>query len=70
MPCNVVSTVMEGITKCESSPFVPASLLQYLGKSYNCWYPALMQLEQRVEYVKNDNASLDGTIFEFISYFM
>lgn len=41
---NVIQTLVDGASKCEQLQ-LPPHLVKYLGKTFNCWYPAIQSLE-------------------------
>ena len=62
LPCNVIQTIIESISQSAPAPYLPPLLLQYVGKTYNCWHSSLSLLESRLASSKNDVATMDGII--------
>lgn len=44
---NVIQTLLEALLVSQPQPKLPAELLRYLGKGFNCWHVAISFIEQQ-----------------------
>ena len=53
-------TILEALAACSPPLYLPAPLLRYVGKTFNCWHAALRLLEDRLEYAPDDEQCFDA----------
>ena len=57
---NIAQTLIEAVAACSPPMFIPAPLLRYSAKTFNCWHSVTRLLEDRLLFEPADDEALDA----------
>ncbi|KAF9222005.1 FAT-domain-containing protein [Gyrodon lividus] len=64
---NVIQTLLSGVLACSPPMTLPPHLVKFLAKTYGAWHVSLEILEQSLECVRDDDASVRDTIYDSLT---
>lgn len=64
---NVIQALLEGIHSCSPPMSIPAHLLKYLAKTFGAWHVALEQLQNQLEYVRDDDSAVRDSVYDALA---
>ncbi|KIJ57798.1 hypothetical protein HYDPIDRAFT_34782, partial [Hydnomerulius pinastri MD-312] len=64
---NVVQTLLSGVLACSPPMTLPPHLVKFLAKTYGAWHVGLEILEQSLDFVRDDDASVRDTVYDSLA---